>query len=65
VIGGDAQMGHFRLDKLQDGMQHARDCGEGLIVPLVEAALAVEVAEELVGAVDEVDDHGKSRVGHG
>ena len=46
-------------------MQHARDCAEGLIVPLVEAALAVEVAEELVGAVDEVDDHGKSRVGHG
>jgi hypothetical protein len=46
-------------------MQYACDRAVGLILALVEPALAVEVAEELVSSVDEVDDHGRSRWGHG
>ena len=60
VVGGDAEMGGAALDDLQHGVQHAGDRAEGLVLALVEAALAVEVAEQLVGAVDEVDDHRRS-----
>ena len=57
VIGGDAEMGRVLLDHLENRVEHAHDRTVGLVLPLVEAALAVELAEEFVGAVDEVDDH--------
>ena len=59
VIGRDADVRRAALDHLA-----ARCCStpsdgaEGLVLPLAEAAQAVEVTEQLVGAVDEMDDHG-------
>jgi hypothetical protein len=38
-------------------VQDAGDGAERLVLPLIPAALSVEVAKELVGAVDNVDDH--------
>ena len=45
---------------LQDRMQHADDGGEGLVLTLIGPALAVELAEQLVCAVDEMNDHSRS-----
>jgi hypothetical protein len=56
VVGGDADVRRAFLDHLQHGVQHAGYRGEGLVFALVETALAVEVAEELVRPVDEMDD---------
>ena len=50
------------LDHLQHRLQHADDGAERPVLALGEAAQAVEVAEQLVGAVDEVDDHSGSGV---
>ena len=57
VIGRDADMRRALLDHLQHRLQHAAHGAERAVLALVEAAVAVEVAEQLVGAVDEVDDH--------
>ena len=57
VIGRHTDVSRSRLDHLQHGVQHAGHGAEGRILALVEAAKAVEVAEQLVGAVDEMDDH--------
>src|SRR3954454_11045867 len=57
VVGRHAEVRRTTLDHLEHGVQHARDGAEWLVLALVEAALAVEVAEELVGTVDEMDDH--------
>ena len=46
------------LDHLQHRMQHADDCAEGPILAFVEAAQPIEVTEQLVRAVNEVNDHG-------
>src|SRR5439155_4481183 len=45
------------LDHLQDGMQHATHGAEGRILALVGATAAVELAEQLVRAVHEMNDH--------
>src|SRR5690606_9766126 len=58
VIGGDAQMRGAFLEHLQHRAEHAIDGGMGLVLALVEAPLAVEMAEEFIGAVEQVDDHG-------
>ena len=57
VVGGHADMGRAGLDHLQHGVQHASNGAEWFVFSLVPAALAVEVAEKLVGAVDQVNDH--------
>ena len=57
VVGRDADVRRSGLEHLQHGVQHAGRGAERLIVALAAAAAAVEVAEQLVGAVDEVDDH--------
>ena len=57
VVGGDAEVGGAALDHLEHGVQHAGHGAERLVLALVEAALPVEVAEQLVGAVDDVDQH--------
>ena len=45
------------LDHLEHGLQHADDGAVRAVLAFVEPAQAVEVTEELVGAVDEVNDH--------
>jgi len=57
VVGRDPDVGRFVLDHLQHGMQHSRDGAVRLVLAFVEAALAVEVTEQLVGAVEDVNDH--------
>ena len=58
VVGRHAEVRRPVLDHLQDGMQHADHGSEGRGPALVEAAQAVEVAEQLVGAIQQVNDHG-------
>ncbi len=60
VIGRHADMRGPRLDHLEHRLQDADHGAEGRVRALVEPALSVEVPEQLVGAVDEVDDHGPS-----
>ena len=57
VIGRDADVRRAGLEHLQHGVQHAGRGAERLTVAPAAAAAAVEMAEQLVGAVDEVDDH--------
>src|SRR5215467_13278043 len=57
MIGGHPKMSGAFLDHLEHGIQHADDRAEGAILSLVEAARAVVVTEQLVGAIDQVDDH--------
>ena len=62
VIGGDADVSVAALDHLEHALQHADDRAVRAIHAFVETAQAVEVTEELVSAVDEVNDHGTIRV---
>ena len=57
VVGGDAEIRVAALDHLEHGLQHADDGAVRAVHAFVEPAQAVEVTEELVGAVDEVNDH--------
>src|SRR5215475_14899589 len=57
MIGGHTEMSGAFLDHLEHGIQHADNRAEGAIFSLVEAARSVEVTEQLVGAIDQVDDH--------
>jgi hypothetical protein len=57
VVGRDADVRRAVLDHLEQHVQHARDGAERRGLALLEAAAAVVMAEELVGAVDEVNDH--------
>src|SRR6266850_588059 len=50
-----AEASRSGLDHLEHGVQHPDDGAEGLVLALIEAALAVELAEQLVGAVEEVN----------
>ena len=59
VIGRDADVRGAFLDHLQHRMQHAIDRAQRPVLALVEAAQAVEMTEQLVGAVDEMNDHGR------
>jgi hypothetical protein len=45
------------VDHLEHGLQHADDGAIGAVHAFVESAQSVEMTEELVGAVDEVNDH--------
>jgi hypothetical protein len=57
VVGGDADVRRALLDHLEHRLQHADHRAERPVAALGEAAQAVEVAEQLVGAVDQMDDH--------
>src|SRR5439155_1221895 len=57
VVGRHTDVRGPLLDHLQDGVQHAAHRAEGRILARGGAAAAVELAEQLVGAVDEMNDH--------
>ena len=57
VIGRDADMRRAALQHLQHRVQDAGYRAVRLVLTLVEAAQAVEMAEELVRSVYEVNDH--------
>jgi hypothetical protein len=57
VIRRHADVGRALLHHLQDRLQHPDDTTKRPVLALREPAQAVEVAEQLVGAVDDVDDH--------
>ena len=65
MIRRDTDVSGARLDHLQHGLQHADHGAEGPVLPFGETAKAVEMAVQLVGAVDEMNDHafaaGRSR----
>ena len=57
VVGGNADVGRALLDHLEHRLQHTDHRAERPVAALSEAAQAVEMAEQLVGAVDQMDDH--------
>ena len=57
MIGGDTQVARPFLDHLQDPVEHTHDRAHRPILALGETAQTVKVPEQLVGAVDEMDDH--------
>jgi hypothetical protein len=57
VIGRHTDVRCSVLDHLEHRPKHANDGAERTILALVEAAQPVEVAEQLVRAVDGVNDH--------
>src|SRR5215218_1208035 len=62
MIGGYADVRPPGLDQLQDGMQ---DAGYGAIRPVGafgEAAQTIEVPEQLIGPVEEMNDHEAGRL---
>jgi hypothetical protein len=52
VIGSDADVCGAGLDHLQHRVQHPGNGAKRLVLALVEGALPVEMAEQLVGSVD-------------
>jgi hypothetical protein len=58
VVGCNTQIRLSALDQFQDRLEHADDRAQGPVLPLGEAAQAIEVPEQLVGSVDDVNDHG-------
>jgi hypothetical protein len=57
MVGRNAEVRVAVLDHLEHGLQHADDRAVRAVFAFVEPAQAVEVTEELVGAVDKVNDH--------
>src|SRR5438552_5198047 len=57
VIGRDAEVRAPLLDHLQYRVEHSDHGAEGRVLALRGAAAAVELAEQLVRAVDEMNDH--------
>ena len=57
MIGRDADVSRSLLDHLQQSLQHADHGAEWPVLAFVEATQAVEVPEQLVGAIDEMNDH--------
>jgi hypothetical protein len=57
VIRRDTEVRGAGLEHLQHGMEDPVDRAEWRILPLVKTPQAVEMAEQLVGAVHEVHDH--------
>ena len=58
VVRRDADVRRAAFQHLGDGVEHARDRAEGRVL-LLRPPDPVELAEELVGPVDEVDDHAR------
>ncbi len=57
MIGGDTQVARPFLDHLQDPVEHAHDRAHRPIFALGETAQTVKMPKQLVGAVDEMNDH--------
>jgi len=57
VVCGNADVRGVSFDRLQHRVQHTGNRAEGRVVAFGESAQAVEMTEQLVGAVDEMDDH--------
>src|ERR1035438_10150038 len=57
MVRGYPYMRRTFLDHLQDGVEQTDDGAERPILALGEAAQAIEVAKQLVGSVDEMNDH--------
>ena len=57
VVGGHTEVRGSLLDHRQYRVQHTDDRREGFVFTLGGTALAVELAEQLVGAVQEMNDH--------
>jgi hypothetical protein len=64
VIGGHPDVSSPGLDRLQHGMEYADHGAVGPVLALIEAAKAVEMAEQLVGAVQEMYDHVSMAIGY-
>ena len=64
VVGGDADMRGALLEHLQHRLQYTDHGAVGLVLALVEAAQPIEVPVQLVGAVDDVDDHARLSRAH-
>src|SRR5205085_1103955 len=56
VIGGDADVCGAAFEHLDDGSEHSRDSAERRVAAL-EPSYAIEMAKELVRAVNEMNDH--------
>ena len=56
MVSRDADVRGVVFDHLRDHIEYAGNCAKRRI-RFVEATQTVEVAEQFVGAVDEVDDH--------
>lgn len=61
VIGRDAYVSGTFDEHLQHGVEHAGNGSERPVLPLVDAAQAIKMAEEFVGSVDEVNDQSVGR----
>src|SRR5262245_16675342 len=57
MIGRDTEMSRAFLEHLEDGVQYTEHRAVGRVLALVEAPQPVKVTEQLVGAVDQVNDH--------
>jgi hypothetical protein len=58
VVGRDAEVCSAFFHHLQHRVQHADHGAGGPISALGEAAQAIEVPKQLVGAVDQMNEHG-------
>lgn len=56
VIGSNPNMGRSVFDELQCARQHSDDTGM-LVLIAVSAKLPIELPVQLVGAVNQVNDH--------
>jgi hypothetical protein len=59
VIGRHAHVRRSTLDHLQYRIQDADDGSKGSVLALVETAQAIEMAEQLVGTIYQMNDHGE------
>ena len=57
MISRHTHVSRSTLDHLQYGIEDADDGPKRSVLALVETAEAIEMAEQLVGAVYEMDDH--------
>ena len=57
VVGGDADMRGALLLHLLDGAQHADHGAERPLLVLSAALVPIKMTEQLVGAVNQVNDH--------
>ena len=59
MIGRHTHVSRSTLDHLQYRIEDANDGAEGPVPTLVETAQAIEVAEQLICAVYQMNDHGE------
>ena len=57
MIGGYAQVRGTLVDHLHHGIEHPGNRSESSLLPRGEATQSIEMAEELVGSVDQMNDH--------